>query len=242
MNSRIVLFAIVTALLFSSCSSSKKNNNKTAKKLGLEIVDFNYFSSKMKIHFDDGNQSIGLTSSLRMKKDSIVWISIMGPFGVKVGKAKVTKDSVFVLRDFQSKEYYAYSISAFNHKYQTDLSLTLVQNTLLGNLLYEGKSKKIKQGGKTIIKQSKGAFLINNTLSNNKIEQITIKHTQQNGLIDMKYNNFKSIANQIIPQTINIILEQGEMNVLVEINYKNSKFTDEALSFPFNASSKYTRQ
>ena len=242
MNKAILLSVfILSSLLFSSCGK-KGNLSKTVNEANLNQVDFNYFSSKVKINYQDDKQSFDLNAILRMKKDETVWINLVGPFGIKVGKALITKDSIQVLRDFQASEYYAYSLKELNSKYNTNVSLYQAQNFFLGNLLSQSKPKIANQNNQLSLEQKEGLFTILSTVLNTKIETVNVKHSQTEGDINIVYSEFEDVDSKKIPSKINLKIVNPQLKMNTELQLKNSTFTNEELSFPFSVSDKYERK
>ena len=73
-----------------------------------------------------------LTGQLRMRNDSIVWLSVTATMGVEVLRAKVSNDSVWVLNRME-KTYLAEPLDSLVAKVGMPLSLPLVQTLLLDN-------------------------------------------------------------------------------------------------------------
>lgn len=73
-----------------------------------------------------------LTGQLRMRNDSIVWLSVTATMGVEVLRAKVSNDSVWVLNRME-KTYLAEPLDSLCAKVGMPLSLPLVQTLLLDN-------------------------------------------------------------------------------------------------------------
>ena len=73
-----------------------------------------------------------LSGQLRMRRDSIVWLSVTATMGVEVLRAKVSNDSVWVLNRME-KTYLAEPLDSLCAKVGMPLSLLLVQTLLLDN-------------------------------------------------------------------------------------------------------------
>ena len=73
-----------------------------------------------------------LSGQLRMRCDSIVWLSVTATMGVEVLRAKVSNDSVWVLNRME-KTYLAEPLDSLGAKVGMPLSLPLVQTLLLDN-------------------------------------------------------------------------------------------------------------
>src|SRR5688572_9711280 len=61
-------------------------------------IDFNTFSAKVKVDFEgsDGKKS-DFNAFIRLKKDSVMWISIIAAFGIEGFRVLITPDSVKVI-------------------------------------------------------------------------------------------------------------------------------------------------
>lgn len=73
-----------------------------------------------------------LSGQLRMRNDSIVWLSVTATMGVEVLRAKVSNDSVWILNRME-KTYLAEPLDSLCAKVGMPLSLPLVQTLLLDN-------------------------------------------------------------------------------------------------------------
>ena len=238
---KTLTYLLLSIFLLSACKS-KKSGATSSNIKGLEQVDFNFFSSKLKIDYSDSNQSIGLNASLRMEKDKVVWMSVIGPFGVKVGKLKLTQDSILILQDYPDRTYSAYSVNEFNRKSGTDISVKQVQNLLLGNLLFDNKSKVVTEDNRMVVKQSAGSFSIINFLEGNKIKEVNVSSSAQQGAINLVYDDYVKHSGKTIPEKANLDVKNTSFSANVQMQHKNVNFTNDKLDFPFTVSDKYVRK
>ncbi len=238
---KIIVSFLMFMFLLTACKN-KKSGAPMTKVKGLDQVDFDYFSSKLKVNYSDENQSIGLNAGLRMKKDEIVWLSVLGPFGIKVGKLKLTQDSILILQDYPDKTYSAYSVEAFNRKNGTDISVRQVQNLLLGNLLFDNKSKIVSQDNRMVVKQTAGSYSILNFLEGNKIKEVLVNSRVQQGNINLVYEDYQKHDGRIIPEKADLQVSSSSFSAAVEMQHKNVNFTNDKLDFPFTVSDRYVRK
>jgi hypothetical protein len=119
-----VTLAIVIAgllLFFTSCRSTRKIQTAIAKKdtveamkppehpgedsaaviretydkLKAQEISFNTFTAKIDVDYVGGDgKKESVNATLRMYKDSVIWISVTGVFGIEGLRAYITKDSV----------------------------------------------------------------------------------------------------------------------------------------------------
>ena len=76
--------------------------------------------------FDD------LSGQIRMRNDSLVWLSVTATMGIEVLRAKVSNDSVWVINRLE-KTYLAESLDSLSTQLGMPLSLPLIQTLLLDN-------------------------------------------------------------------------------------------------------------
>ena len=121
----IALLALLLAA--TSCASRKKTVAPTPPQA------FEWMTANLDIQAEGNGMSFdNLTGQLRMRNDSIVWLSVTATMGVEVLRAKVSNDSVWVLNRME-KTYLAEPLDSLCAKVGMPLSLPLVQTLLLDN-------------------------------------------------------------------------------------------------------------
>ena len=121
----IALLALLLAA--SSCASRKK----TVAPMPPQA--FEWMTANLDIQAEGNGMSFdNLSGQLRMRNDSIVWLSVTATMGVEVLRAKVSNDSVWVLNRME-KTYLAEPLDSLCAKLGMPLSLPLVQTLLLDN-------------------------------------------------------------------------------------------------------------
>jgi hypothetical protein len=116
-------------------------NNEAAKyiqKSRDNKIDYDWFSSRIKVEYNDNNLSQDFTAAVRMRRDSALWISLQGPFGIEGGRILVTRDSIFVVNRL-SNEYLRQPISYLSKVMPMQTDLPELQDFILGYyLLFAG--------------------------------------------------------------------------------------------------------
>ena len=94
--------AFLTLLLAAtSCASRKKTVAPTP------ATTFEWLTSKVEIDIEGKNMTFDdLSGQLRMRHDSLVWLSVTAPMGIEVARIKVSTDSVWVINRLE-KTYLA---------------------------------------------------------------------------------------------------------------------------------------
>ena len=126
--SKIVWFVLL--LVATSCSVRKKMVKPEHPQ------SFEWLTAKLDIDADVNGQSYNdLSGQLRMRKDSLIWVSVTAPMGVEVLRAKISNDSIWILNRME-KTYLAGPVDSLELLYGGELAyrLPFVQYMLLGNI------------------------------------------------------------------------------------------------------------
>ena len=148
-----VVYALVISMMFwSACKTSRstvRDCEKPSKIETAELLDstrakqmqFTWFSGKAKVNFDDGNNNQSVTASIRMQRDSVIWVSITALMGYEAARIRVTPDT-FELLNRLDKVYIKEPLSKINDYIPIKADLRLLQDLIVGNYLWstEGKS------------------------------------------------------------------------------------------------------
>ena len=118
---------LVLVLMASSCASRKKTVVPTQPQA------FEWMTSNLDIQAEgDGVAFDDLSGQLRIRKDSLVWLSVTATMGVEVMRAKFSNDSVWIVNRLE-KTYLAEPLDSISSQLGMPLSLPLLQALLLDN-------------------------------------------------------------------------------------------------------------
>lgn len=213
------------------------------------------FSATVNIHKSENS----FNGNIRIKKDSIIWISVTPALGIEAARAVITPDSVKLLNRLETT-YFADDFKYINTLLKTDLDFDMLQSLLVGNdfSFYEnnvfkasvdgkqyklntigrGKLKKyIKTSDDTLSLLTQDIWLDPETY---KITKVQLKELKENRKLEAEYSNFNLVDSLMYPFTL--LYNASSEKEKVEISIKNSKVSATGpLEFPFNVSSKYQR-
>ena len=133
------LFTIFVFLMFASCRSTK--TTKTTKTLYtkapkaealIESVEsahfkFNWMSAKVSGKFSDSNQNFSFKGNMKIRKDSLIWISISPGLGLELGRVLLDLDSVHFMNRFE-KTYFKSSYAELSEITESTLSYMRIQS------------------------------------------------------------------------------------------------------------------
>jgi hypothetical protein len=240
------LFFVLT--FFASCNRNVQKTNHTIK---AKNFDFNYFKSKAKVDFESDGQQVSANLNIRMKDDSIIWLSIT-KFGKEAARLKMTPDSAYFIQKYPNddKFYSILSIKDYLKKVGVNMSFESFQDLFFGDypLKVEGKDKVSVKDSLIELKQERNGVKINSFLhqSNSKIKSSTIVSNNDKDTLDIQYLEYEWINGFSVPKSMTIYGSQWvdktryRTNAKVELN--GSEFVDEELSFNFTVPEGYEKR
>ena len=128
---------LVTLGLLMGCNKRLINLNQD--NLDINVFQFDYFLAKARLNYTDGAQKLSAVANLRIKYDSLIWISISPGLSIEAFRIKLTLDSVFLL-DRIGRNYIESSYGEFDNFYGINLNFKWIQAMILGNPLSSNKN------------------------------------------------------------------------------------------------------
>lgn len=148
----LCLTVVVSVLLAVSCSNEHRlAKGKPLKKRAPSFLvnhnvkdDFQFEWLSMKISADvkSEGKNDSFKANIRIRKDSLIWISISPALGVEMVRVLITPDSVkYVSKIPNDKHYYLGDFSAVTGVAQMSLDFKMIQDILLGNAIMMDKGE-----------------------------------------------------------------------------------------------------
>lgn len=141
-KSILILFVLVVS--FSSCELLKKNtdidsyidspsNSKDLiKKVNLNNISPEWMSLNTKIKINKEGQETTINSQIRVRKDSVIWVSAKAPLGIEVFRTMITPDSIYFMSRID-KTYFVKPISHLKNVVKADISFNQLQSILFAS-------------------------------------------------------------------------------------------------------------
>ena len=127
MKNWLTIASLVLLLGATACASRKKTVAPTPPQA------FEWLTSNLDIQAEGNGMAFDdLSGQLRMRKDSLVWLSVTATMGVEVLRAKFSNDSVWIINRLE-KTYLAEPLDSATAQLGIPLSLPLLQTLLLDN-------------------------------------------------------------------------------------------------------------
>lgn len=243
----IVYVLLVTTVLFSCrrkniTSSPEKATEEAIANFHVQELDFNYFQSKAKLNFKDGNNDMNANMHLRIKKDETIWMSLTHPLGIEGARILIKPDSIYV-HDKINNQRSTFAFDYISQKFNVTLTFQNIQAMLLGNLpVARGENDKLindEVSGFYQLRQQNGNIFVNNFIRHEtmKLEKLDLSDQVSGNALVVNYEDFGVLNNFAFPYR-NIILGSVtnagvKQDVSINIVHNKPEITDKELSFPF---------
>ena len=263
---------LLTALLtFSSCKHNKKitlNNGKClldfknartlASNLKAREFKFERLNAKLSADAEVDSTAASFTITLRIRRDSIIWMSI-SKLGIEGARVLITKDSVKFVNRLKNTFFvgdYAYISKLAN----TELDFEMLQSILVGNSVeFYDEDEKLKPGitdcqymlgttrkkkmrkviekGKELREPAQSIYMAPETF---KISRILFYEFNPDRSFDALYGNYEAQGgDQLFPMKMNYTIKANK-TVKVDLLYNKITLNEEQ-SFPFKIPENYER-
>lgn len=254
--------------VFTECNPQKKVIKEPVKDKKADFLfeqlkknefKFEWLSIKYSATVKYEKNENSFSGNIKIKKDSIIWISISPGLGIELARALITPDSIKMLNR-NDKTYFADDFNYISMLLKTELDFDMLQSLLIGNdfsfyetdvfkatvdgMLYKlstvgrGKLKKyIKTSEDSLSLLTQDIWLDPESY---KIVKEQFKEPKQNRKLEAEYSGFNLVDSLAYPFKIHFNASSEKEKV--EIFIENSKVSATGpLEFPFNVSDKYQR-
>jgi hypothetical protein len=240
-RSLLIFFCLLfTALFFNSCSlfrktekpivikNNRKLEDKTADQLLQAINDSaftaQWFSGKASVETNMEGKSNSFDISIRVRKDSIIWISISPLLGIEMARVLITRDSIKFM-DRYHKKFQVSDYNFLNNLLRMNIDFEILQGIITGNLFAYKKSKF----NSVFIEENQ--FYILSTLSKHKLKRSLEEKDPNKPIIQDMWisdSNFRITK---------LSIEDDKIHKSLETDYEDFRNTDAGL-FPFKSGTK----
>ena len=263
-----IILAGTIVLLLSSCKSTRPLMKAPLKEEGPEYLysklkenelKFDWLSVKFDASYHEKRNSTDFKGQIRIRKDSLIWVSITPALGIEYLRMVITNDSVKYVNRF-NKEYFVGDYALVSRFLQINIDFDILQSLILGNdfQFYETNSfrasidqpnyKLSTTGRRKIRKDAEDASNDPIVLLQNiwldpesfKITKVDVKeYMKDNRKLSAIYGDFEPMETQVYPSELHFDI-MAEDIIKIKINY--SKVTlNEPMAFPFSIPENYKR-
>ncbi len=255
---RALYCAVIALLLLSSCrthrsatgavppsSSTPAAQQGAAEDSILQRADANripyeWFATRIRVSYSDGKSEMDFTAVVRMRRDSVIWLSLQGPFGIEGARVLITPDSVRIVNHL-SNEYTAQPVSSLSRMLPMQTSIRELQDFIMGYYLhlsgltprYRGMEDSLHLIPAESAQLSYRAFLYPENYTMAK-SLLTDKMVGQQ--MSITFGGYASEAGHPFSEDRTIGLKQGDQAYTLHLSYSKVRI-NEPLDFPFEVGS-----
>lgn len=264
--SRFHLLLLAPLFLFISCSPARKVMRAPIKEEGADYLfarlkekelKFDWFSAKFSAEYSNKGNENSFNGQIRIRKDSLIWISLTPMLGIEAVRLMISQDSVKMINRLNDT-YFIGDYEYVNRFLNTNIDFDLLQAFLLGNDLqfYEdgkfratidrgeyklstgarGKLKKFVRGSQENLK----IFIQNIWLDpdNFKITHADVKEIRRDNIkLESTYEGFEAVEGQLFPRKMTyVILADNTIKVKADFS---KLILNVPLQFPFKIPASY---
>jgi len=241
MKIRYIVIIIILLSLFFSCKTKQKNNTKQEQLAKTKLydnavkanVDYKSLFIKFTVKYKNSKNSMGLKGTAKIRKDSVIIVSLIAVLGIEAARLKFTKDSLFIIDRLNGKVKkgsYKYLKKTFNIDFNyNDLQSVLTNNffifphsksdkeEFIKNFKFTKDSintsvyRKLPNSIENIIKLKKNSY---------KISDYLISDVPQNRLIKLKYEDIYSNEMKGLPKKIYILSSNNKKITNINLTYR----------------------
>lgn len=247
----VVIVASLAILLNYSCNSAKRltasgepnadlSTRQLIKTHKKRFTDFKTLQAKVKVDLTQRGKTQGVSFSLRMEKDKVIWLSAT----LGLARLKITPEKVQYYSKIDN-EYFDGDYQLISDFAGVDLDFVKVQNLLLGHAIYdlENPQHQVSITESSYILKPKESdalldilYLINP--SHFKLDALELYQPQNRRMLQVDYKSYQEIEDQVLPKDIRIVAVDQTDEAAIALEFKSINL-DKELRFPFKIPAGY---
>ncbi len=224
-------------------TDSAKMVHETIQRIRGNRIDFQTFSAKVHVDYSDSrDKKYDFNTFLRIRKDSVIWVSIIAALGIEAFRVMITPDSIRIL-DKLNKTIEYKSMDYMQEVTKLPIDFKTLQDLIIGNPVYlDSNIVAYKKEAEMISMSMLGSFFKNLVtvdakdylLSNSKLDDVDLVRSRSANLV---YNDYGQSGKwRFSGSRIISITEKNRLDI--GLDFKQVVF-DDPVDFPFNIPKNY---
>jgi len=273
MNSRFrigfLLSLAVMLLAISGCKTNKQVLRRSLKEYGFDFLyakmnenqfKFNTLNAKFSLEYEQDRKKTNLRGQLRIKNDSLIWMSFSPALGIEAARVLLSNDSIMFINRL-NKSYFMGRYELIDSLLNTTIDYDLLQSMLVGNDLTQYDVNKFKSSvdgdlykitireRRKIKRYIKSGEIDTHVLvqqiwldpDNFRIRRIDIKEKGEENVNNLQvfYDDYIEINGELFPSKIHININ-SHRTIHMVVDFGKAEINED-LSFPFSIPSKYEK-
>ncbi len=242
-------------------SLKKMNIFSLIAKIKARQFNYEWINAHIAINIQVDSSTSSFSGNIRMRKDSVIWMSIAPLLGIEADRIMLTQDSAMEmnrLKDTYFKDDYDY----INSRLHEDLDFELIQSVMIGSRMeFINDTSKMKSyfDGKEYIVSTIRRKRIKKVLYKNKmpvhnrteaqfifldpvdfhITHVKVEDFANHRIFDAYYSDFQKVDSVSFPFHVKCLVT-AEKNIKIDLQYKKIAFKARE-EVPFFIPKKYER-
>lgn len=246
---------LILTLLLGACRSADTASkgvrlNKMSKKALIENLNstqsqFSTFESRIKVKYEDSKRMQNLTVTLRMQKDSLIWMNASF-LGISMARALITPEKVQYYEKID-KTYFEGDFNILSRYLGTELNFYQLQNLLLAeplitlaNVPFETRTEKKFYRVDTKDEAENILMMLLLRPDNFKTASQQIIRRNQNQMVTAQYDGFQEVSGFVFPDKVTITATDSQEKININLQYDRPEI-NHRLNLPFNIPLGYTQ-
>jgi hypothetical protein len=238
-----ICFLIVAFLtMFSACGPGRLLSPVVTDRAVEQVVSsmhasqasYDFFSARFSGPVSWEGTKLDLAGTIRIRKDSAIFISVAPVLGIEVARLLITPTEVKMLNRLEST-YFEGDMGLINDMLNADLDFYMLQALLTGNdfmhfsrntfrlsndpsvvMLNAVNRTRTNSRGQQASAIDQNIWLDNQTF---RITQTSIYEKQANRSIQVKYNNYSTVQGQLLPAELMMVFVDPANRAELTIRY-----------------------
>ncbi|MDP1623404.1 MAG: DUF4292 domain-containing protein [Bacteroidales bacterium] len=263
---RFLLLLLAPLFIIGSCTPARKIMKAPLREEGAEYLisklkekelKFDWFSAKFSADYSNRGNKNSFSGQIRIRKDSLIWISLTPMLGIEAMRLMISQDSVKMINRLNNT-YFTGDYEYVNRFLNTNIDFDLLQAFLLGNDLqfYEDGTFRasIDNGEYKLATGERGKLkkFVHNSQENPKIliqniwlDPVTFRITHadvkeirsDNVKLESTYSAFESLDDQLFPGKMTYTI-WADNTIKVKADFSRMTLNN-PLQFPFKIPASY---
>lgn len=167
------------------------------KKMLENQVNADWLSGNLKIVYRDNSQVQKVTALVKMKKDSVVWMSVR-KFGLEGARVQITPDSVYLI-DRLNGQYAIKDLKYLSEEFNLPANYNMLQSLILGNPVFFTKELKAEPDNLSYhltgdATRFQSEYWLNGT--NYQLEKMTFLDKSDQTDLEIQLKNYQKLPNK----------------------------------------------
>ncbi|MBC7552653.1 MAG: DUF4292 domain-containing protein [Taibaiella sp.] len=208
-------------------------------------LSYNTFGAKAKVNFEGPEEKQEFTASIRLRKDSAIWVDITALGGmVHAARVLITPDSMLMINYLQ-KEFSKISLGDIAKILPVQVDFPTLQNLITGDPPRNGTISAVSEtADKWWLSVDDGSYVqviaYDKADSLLKTDQVNTRNTNGPEAL-FKFMNYISIQNKKFSANREITINNGADHFKLSLEMQRVDF-DQVLDFPFSIPKNYTEK